>query len=317
MQRLLVLALVASAAALRVRDAQLGVDPQKCPGAGGGHAEVPAQLWDLGVKLLGSKEKLTALAAATHPPCSIKIGGFDVQFVMPADDEWGVKGLEKEHGEGGGDVYGMRRMSETGVMVDIGANIGDTAILAAKLRPKMQVIAFEPVPPTYFYMLWNMHLNNVAPLSAEDLGKPGKAGVLALNEVVGDGHTDMKVKWPEPSEGSLTWSATTHDKFRGNFSNEKMVHSEDLPKLLKQHDVTSVDFLKLDCEGCEYFVVPMLHDLVADKDKLKHLALEAHPGIIEGTNDGPMRKEAVAKVVAERGCGGAQKEGTAGDVLLC
>ena len=52
--------------------------------------------------------------------------------------------------------YGMMLLSGTvkGTVVDIGANIGAVAIAIAKRHPTLRVIACEPAPVTFFYLLW-------------------------------------------------------------------------------------------------------------------------------------------------------------------
>ena len=45
------------------------------------------------------------------------------------------------------------------VVLDIGANEGLFSIMLAKLYPYLRIIAFEPVPRTFFQMIRNIGLN--------------------------------------------------------------------------------------------------------------------------------------------------------------
>lgn len=44
-------------------------------------------------------------------------------------------------------------------MVDVGANLGDQSIAAHLWDPGLQVLAIEPVPLTFLFLLLNLHLN--------------------------------------------------------------------------------------------------------------------------------------------------------------
>ena len=68
--------------------------------------------------------------------------------------------------------------------MDIGAaSDAYYTIRACKLNPKIRVIAIEPIPTEYRYMLWNAHLNsclrNVIPLNAALSSIEGDAVVLS------------------------------------------------------------------------------------------------------------------------------------------
>lgn len=278
----LALALLASASALRLQDkievAQ--ASPARC--GDGKQPELPAELKSLGVELFGSEANLAKVVKAAGSVCNVKRCGHDMRFLARATDtHYDALVLESqgkwepalEHGGCLTDSeYGVSRVkpNSTGVMVDIGANIGDNAVPAAMMRPKMQIIAFEPVPETFFYMRWNMHLNGVEALSEADLGQTSKPGVLAMQSVVGNGE-DIELSYnPEVSWQAGPAAADTHH------SHTVKVHSVKLAELMKSHSVATIELLKVDCEGCELFVIPQLRELVADKKKVQHVAVEVH-----------------------------------------
>ena len=68
------------------------------------------------------------------------------------------------------------------IALDIGANIGDTALQLHLLSPGLRIISLEPVPITFWYMFWNLHANGVPVFSHLDefISSHG-GGVLALN----------------------------------------------------------------------------------------------------------------------------------------
>jgi len=287
----------------------------------GGHPEVPAELGDIGLKIFGSAEKLKAFADGSAIK-DVTLSGIPMKLVTAAVEECptcGAKGLEKEHKANNGDVYGIRDIeAKEGLIVDVGGNIGDTAILAAKMHPNMQVLVFEPVPPTYFYMLWNLHLNGVPTLSEEDLGKPGKSGVLALNKVIGDGR-NITVDWPvkHNSQGSLNSDQVAGDVKPG-WARATGIQSVKFPEFLASHGVTSIRLFKMDCEGCEFFLTNLLADMLTDKHKIEHVSIEVHKEHMTAQAESEFNK-----VMETRGCGAAKKEGSvetgagAGHVLHC
>tara|TARA_B110001452_G_C15188608_1_gene412754 strand:+ start:698 stop:979 length:282 start_codon:yes stop_codon:yes gene_type:complete len=77
--------------------------------------------------------------------------------------------------------------TEGDLVIDIGANLGDFSIAASKIFPSSLVIAIEPNPITYFFLLWNLHLNGVRPKTTFSLeATPGQSstGVMALHAAV-------------------------------------------------------------------------------------------------------------------------------------
>lgn len=302
---LFVLALSASASALRLSSGAASSNVSSTWKCLSQTPELPAELKKVGVQVFGSAEKLAAFAAKTKGPCKLTVDGVEMQMVQSADDESGIPFLQEEqknryHPNGLSEVK-----AEEGLIVDVGMNLGDTAIVFSKKKAKMQVIAFEPVPPTYFLALWNLHLNGVPTLSKEDIGKPNKPGVLALMEAVGDGR-DLKMKWfPGWSVGSTfgeDLSPATPLSTRGHETRkpeETMVHTVELPSFLASRGIQSVELLKVDCEGCEFFVMPQMKESILNKQKVKHFAFEIHPEQCPNKD----RKQEMSKIMTTRGCG--------------
>lgn len=301
-----VLAFSATASALRLSSSAASSNVSSSLKCSPQTPEVPAELRNVGMQLFGSAGKFKAFAAKTKGPCKLTIDGVDMQLVQSAEDESGVEFLKAEQTDV--DNYAVRKVDkEKGLIVDIGANIGSTSIFMAKVKPEMQMIAFEPVPPTYFLFLWNLHLNGVPTISKEDIGKPNKPGVLALNEVVGDGQ-DMEIKWfPGWSVGATTGSKFNTARPRGRRGPEhadekpesRMVHSLVLPSFLTSHGVESIELLKMDCEGCEFFVIPLLKESMLNAQKVKRFGVEIHPKLSPNKE----RKQETSEIMARRGCG--------------
>ena len=162
------------------------------------------------------------------------------------------------------------------VVVDVGANLGDFTIAIAKLYPDVQVLALEPSPTTHFFLLWNLLLNNITLLSPNDFGtRHIGGGVLPMQRVAG--RNSLRFYWSDeasvsgtarpvedtkaPSGGftSQHWSFLT--PWKGAHENaatwsSTIVDGLDVPSFLMSKGFESMQILKIDCETCEYDVLP-------------------------------------------------------------
>eukprot|EP00747_Dinoflagellata_sp_TGD_P006643 gnl/TRDRNA2_/TRDRNA2_116308_c1_seq1.p1 gnl/TRDRNA2_/TRDRNA2_116308_c1~~gnl/TRDRNA2_/TRDRNA2_116308_c1_seq1.p1 ORF type:complete len:218 (+),score=36.33 gnl/TRDRNA2_/TRDRNA2_116308_c1_seq1:74-655(+) len=111
------------------------------------------------------------------------------------------------------------------VVIDIGANVGGVSVAAAKLYPEAQIIAVEPDPTTYRYMMWNLKINNVT-----DHVWPLNAGVCS-------------------SGTHVTYSVRTMEGLQKHPDEVPCISLADLFALFQ---VGEVALLKVDCEGCEF-----------------------------------------------------------------
>lgn len=148
---------------------------------------LPPQLMTLGEKILGAQGLQDALASTQRftgvlhgKPAQIHFSSWE----SPAT-------VDLRRSELSVDEYGVGAVAPGSLIVDVGGNIGDTALMAC-LRPGfsdsgIQVLSLEPVPLQYFYLRWNLWKNGVNILELESWGAdnpPGSsrpAGVVALN----------------------------------------------------------------------------------------------------------------------------------------
>lgn len=112
-------------------------------------------------------------------------------------------------------------------VVDIGGNIGDTALFFANEGAK--VISFEPVKHLYDLAVENVNLNN-------DL----KKNIILVNKAIGG------------KRGKLSLDSTSIIEYVDTDSNEMEVIT--INDLFEQFDFTP-DILKMDCEGCEFEII--------------------------------------------------------------
>ena len=119
--------------------------------------------------------------------------------------------------------------------LDVGANIGLTAILMALTRPEGHVIAFEPSPKNAHFLKRNLARNAIANCTVIETAVGAHEGHVAFRETpfaagshVARGHADAL-----PHDATITVPMTTLDR------------------VLAPHPPRPVDFIKLDVEGFE------------------------------------------------------------------
>jgi FkbM family methyltransferase len=122
-----------------------------------------------------------------------------------------------------------------GTFLDVGANIGlHTLALAHHLEPTGgRVLAFEPHPANYQALLDNLHRNDLANVTAENLGLADASGMLRGSSA------------PGPGNWSLASAGDCHFEVR-------LVRLDDY---LDEHPVAGLDAVKIDVEGAEVRVL--------------------------------------------------------------
>lgn len=141
------------------------------------------------------------------------------------------------------------------IVVDIGANIGDTTVYFSKIKKAKKVIAFEPYPYSYKIAKENINLNKIT-------------NVILLNEGVGGKEDYIRVNPAFENSGS--------DSLK-SFSKGKKIKIVTLKSIVNNYDIEN-GILKMDCEGCEYPII-----LNASKEtlrKFEQIMLEHHNGYL-------------------------------------
>jgi len=116
-------------------------------------------------------------------------------------------------------------------IVDVGANIGDTAIYFA-LKGAKHVYAFEPYPYSYNIAKKNIKLNHL------------ENKITLLNEGCGrSGFVTIREDYENSNSADLK-----------NFKKGKKIKIESLDEIVKRFNLKH-SALKVDCEGCEYDLI--------------------------------------------------------------
>lgn len=141
-------------------------------------------------------------------------------------------------------VYRIQKIKRGSVVIDVGAGIGEFAVLASdKVGKEGKVIAIEPSPDDFKTLQDNIRLN-------------GCKNVIPINTAV--------------SDKKETFLLT----FKGK---EFKAEAETLPNILSNLniEINSVNYMKMDIEGGERLVIPSSKDIIRNID---YLAIEIHDG---------------------------------------
>jgi FkbM family methyltransferase len=188
-------------------------------------------------------------------PPLIRLRRSGVQFrVRGAMDLWIVKEtfLDRFY-----ERYGVPA-ADGWTVVDVGAGIGDFAILAARGHPNTRVVAFEPFPESFALLQENLRLNGVSNVQALPEAIGGQTGTLSLDLSSGE-PLQFSTGGLPPPEKSLT------------------VRCLSLADAFERQGIRHCDLLKLDCEGAEYEILFRAPDALMGR--IEHLVMEYHDGV--------------------------------------
>jgi FkbM family methyltransferase len=129
--------------------------------------------------------------------------------------------------------YGPLKTHKT--IVDIGANMGSFALFAAQRCPGARIFCYEPDSRNFAVLKQNIDVNGL------------QERVLAFPCAVASESGDRKMGLAASPDHSLLAS--------GGAGAEEWVRCTTLRDILQQHDLETVDFLKVNCEGAEYEIL--------------------------------------------------------------
>jgi FkbM family methyltransferase len=122
-----------------------------------------------------------------------------------------------------------------GSFLDIGGNIGSITVPLCKKRPDIMAIAVEAAPWIFPYLERNIRDNEIPNVK------------LANNAIYDQDGLEMDFYSPADKFGKGSLASVFTNK------SEKVV-SKTLDTLVKEHGIATVDVVKVDVEGFEYFV---------------------------------------------------------------
>mmetsp|Transcript_79084 Transcript_79084/g.229688 ORF Transcript_79084/g.229688 Transcript_79084/m.229688 type:complete len:369 (+) Transcript_79084:62-1168(+) len=212
------------------------------------------------------------------------------------------------------DVYRFKQLrrpapGQREYVVDIGANLGYTAILLAAIwGPDVRIIAIEPVPANFRYLTWNIRLNGLAsriwPLNLA-VGGTSMAATPFFYHPTDPISSIAASKVHCSSFAHQACSATSQDQVRFD------IPVVTLAEILASLGLGIVHFLKVDCEGCEWELFdPVTWSRL--RHRISNVATELHPFALPGTR--PEEEAALRDAIEAAVCKVRLPEN---DLLLC
>ena len=125
--------------------------------------------------------------------------------------------------------------------IDVGANIGYYSLLAAKVNPLIEVVAFEPAPGPAQFLVQNIELNRLTGII--------EPSTLALSDQQGEMnfYSVRNPKYPEIPNlggvGSLLQQSTNREVIKVKLST--------LDEFIRSKNSAVIDLIKMDTEGTE------------------------------------------------------------------
>lgn len=142
---------------------------------------------------------------------------------------------------------GFVTLSSDSVVVDVGANIGDFAVMAARKCPGGRVVAVEPLRSAGQMIEAQARLNHLKNLTWVHAVLSDQNGTSAANRPGSEYDT---------AEGAA-----------------EQVESRTLPQLMADLQLDRIDLLKLDCEGAEWDILPSAEGVLP---RVGQIAMEFH-----------------------------------------
>lgn len=207
-------------------------------------------------------------------------------------DNGGLDGLEESLGPGK-------------IFIDVGSCLGLTCLVINRKYPGTKIVSLEPASPNWLLQELNLRCN----LPKKELKK-----IKVILAGVGsntDEEDDLmaKLMWrPSSTTSTRSWTPADEHKTRDV---ELTVRLRKLKSILAEADVirpTHVDVMNLDCQGCEYNLIPALtkeeYEEIptvmgevhwgyinpsklpsSERGKITHQRLCAHENIARGTKE--------------------------------
>lgn len=141
-------------------------------------------------------------------------------------------------------------------VIDIGGHIGLFSVYAAKRSQTGKVFAFEPFVENYTRLEQHKQMNQCQNLEVINKGVDSTSGIKTL------------FLSPDKNTGG-------HSLHLKNQSERKVeIETVNLEEFCNQNQITTIDFLKLDCEGAEFEIVKSSESVLS---RVKKIVMECHP----------------------------------------
>lgn len=154
---------------------------------------------------------------------------------------------------------------QNSTVIDIGGSTGDSSIFFA-IKGAKEIYAIEPMKESFDIAVYNVQLNNL------------ESKVHLINAALSSkpGQVELMVSSRNPNANSIS-PTETMKKGEINFDSKRIIESISLRDIISQYNISKIDLLKMDCEGCEYEVLQSLDEETISI--IDNIILEFHDGV--------------------------------------
>ena len=236
------------------------------------------QLWSSARSQMKDDVLLKTLDLATEHPNQSLLGK-DYHFWTPTGDDgltYMLNVLNSENDVDNGGLHGLSEsLGPSKIFVDVGGCLGTTCLAIQNLYPGTKIVSIEPAPPNWLLQQLNLRCN----LSHDEF-KSIKVVLAGVGPNDDDEDNMMgKLLWrPKSTTSTRAWSSSTE---RGTNDIELLVKLRQLKSILAEAGVygdQTINVLNIDCEGCEYNLIPALSE--EEFDAIPTVMGEVHWGYI-------------------------------------
>lgn len=188
----------------------------------------------------------------------VRLGGIQLNLRTASSDFRVAEGI-LVHGEYAEALRGRPR-----VILDVGANIGASALYFAQHCPEATVYAIEPEAGNYAILEKNVrHWPRIVP----------------VRQAIWSRNMEREVR----SRRTGAWGYTLLDSAgRGGYGLGQMADCVTIPEFMRQHGLEKIDLLKMDIEGGEKEIFEHSEEWM---DRVGVLVVELHDRICPGCSD--------------------------------
>jgi len=184
----------------------------------------------------------------------------------------------------------MSRLIGSGdVVFDIGAHVGEFSVLASRLAaPNGSVIAFEPVPETYWLLRETLVLNrceHVTPVQKAICDAVTTAQMNLFQKQYSSWNTMGKPLMPTPGGNYIEPSQTI------------TVSTETIDNYCATHEIAHINFLKVDVEGFEKSVFAGAKHMLCEQ-RIDYICFEISQDPLKGAG---VKAQEVFEILAASG----------------
>ena len=175
-------------------------------------------------------------------------------WVRSPMDVWSIKETFLD------DFYKLQKKDyfHNGIIIDIGAGIGEFAIQAAAAYPDSKIFGFEPFPESYRLFERNVALNSLKNVTAVGAAVTSVSSTMSIDTSSGN-PLQYRMQSGEISTQTIKISTVN------------------LTNYMDQKEIQVCDILKLDCEGGEFDILLPLS--APDLGRFKQIAMEYHDSL--------------------------------------